>query len=67
VRRCVHPGESALLLQGPEPMIAEEAVVQIGNGVDKLGDIGGEDVVLLAEVARCCRWAPVGYVCCCWI
>ena len=43
-------------------MIAEEAVVQIGKGVDELGDIGGEDVILFAEVARCRGWAPVGYI-----
>lgn len=67
VRRGIHPGKSALFVQGPETMIAEETVVQIGDSVDELGDIRGEDIIFFTEVAGCRGWAPVGFISCSWI
>jgi hypothetical protein len=64
MRGGIHPGKSALLLQGPEAMIAKKAIIQIGDSVNELGDVWTKDVVLFAEVTGCCRWAPVRCVCC---
>lgn len=40
-------------------MIAEEAIVQIRECVNELGDVWSDDIILFAEVTGSSRLAPV--------
>lgn len=54
-----HPREPFLFVKSGETVPAEEAVIDVRESVDKLGDVGGYHIVLFAKVAGCCRWPPI--------